>query len=169
MRTDHVIGWKRLLFADGPRQSINALTLYSFYLSQKQKPGSVSASALICITTDLGDAFLTQDVSLLVTLRPAQHEQNVFCQERLQWHGGKRELPISLGPLPGKVAQMPLVMEVTASNSNSTLSDSLLDQRSMPLVVSSWSAPFGGPQSLVAEKLIERRLRVNQSVELRIW
>lgn len=26
--------WKRLLLADGPRQSINALTLYSFYLSK---------------------------------------------------------------------------------------------------------------------------------------
>ncbi|KAI9000903.1 hypothetical protein BD414DRAFT_473061 [Trametes punicea] len=27
--------WKRLLFADGPRQSINALTLYAFYLSKE--------------------------------------------------------------------------------------------------------------------------------------
>jgi len=27
--------WKRLLLADGPRQSINALTLYSFYLSKR--------------------------------------------------------------------------------------------------------------------------------------
>jgi len=27
--------WKRLLLADGPRQAINALTLYSFYLSKK--------------------------------------------------------------------------------------------------------------------------------------
>ncbi|KAF8528762.1 hypothetical protein BU17DRAFT_37819 [Hysterangium stoloniferum] len=27
-------GWKRLLLADGPRQSINALTLYGFYLSK---------------------------------------------------------------------------------------------------------------------------------------
>ncbi|OCB91548.1 hypothetical protein A7U60_g1174 [Sanghuangporus baumii] len=33
--------WKRLLLADGPRQTINALTLYSFYLSQKDQPGSV--------------------------------------------------------------------------------------------------------------------------------
>lgn len=33
-------GWKRLLLADGPRQVINALTLYSFYLSQKNKEGS---------------------------------------------------------------------------------------------------------------------------------
>jgi Fungal potassium channel len=30
-------GWKRVLLADGPRQSINALTLYSFYLVKKGK------------------------------------------------------------------------------------------------------------------------------------
>ena len=30
-----LLGWKRLLFADGPRQSINALTLYAFYLSKE--------------------------------------------------------------------------------------------------------------------------------------
>lgn len=28
-------GWKRLLLADGPRQAINAITLYSFYLSKQ--------------------------------------------------------------------------------------------------------------------------------------
>lgn len=33
-------GWKRLLLADGPRQVINGLTLYSFYLSQKDNDGS---------------------------------------------------------------------------------------------------------------------------------
>lgn len=38
--TNKIAGWKRLLLADGPRQTINALTLYSFYLSQKDKPGS---------------------------------------------------------------------------------------------------------------------------------
>jgi len=32
--TCHDTGWKRLLLADGPRQSINALTLYGFYLSK---------------------------------------------------------------------------------------------------------------------------------------
>lgn len=31
--------WKRLLLADGPRQAINALTLYAIYLSQKDAPG----------------------------------------------------------------------------------------------------------------------------------
>lgn len=33
----YLTGWKRLLLADGPRQSINALTLYAFYLTKKDK------------------------------------------------------------------------------------------------------------------------------------
>jgi len=32
--------WKRLLLADGPRQTINALTLYSFYLAKSSEPGA---------------------------------------------------------------------------------------------------------------------------------
>ncbi|KAL4998768.1 putative methyltransferase-domain-containing protein [Aspergillus recurvatus] len=134
---------------------------------QKQKTSSVSASALICITTDLGDAFLSQDVDLLVTLHPANQEKKILCQERLQWHGGKRELPVVLGPLPANIAQQSMIMKVTATKSTS--SDSLLDQHSIPLVISCWSATFGGRQSLVADKLVERRFCVNQSVELSIW
>ncbi|THH06698.1 hypothetical protein EW145_g3916 [Phellinidium pouzarii] len=52
--------WKRLLLADGPRQVINALTLYSFYLSQKDNGpffdlkkytnGSIVTGALIFST-----------------------------------------------------------------------------------------------------------------------
>jgi hypothetical protein len=30
-----VLGWKRLFFADGPRQVINALTLFAIYLAKK--------------------------------------------------------------------------------------------------------------------------------------
>ncbi|PIL37255.1 hypothetical protein GSI_00948 [Ganoderma sinense ZZ0214-1] len=53
--------WKRLLFADGPRQSINALTLYAFYLSKQDKgawydiskyfDGDLITSALTVSTT----------------------------------------------------------------------------------------------------------------------
>ncbi len=56
-------GWKRLLLADGPRQTINALTLYAIYIvKSRQQPGnwydvsryfvgnSVSTSALTVTT-----------------------------------------------------------------------------------------------------------------------
>jgi hypothetical protein len=33
-------GWKRVLLADGPRQTINALTLYAIYLARKDRPGA---------------------------------------------------------------------------------------------------------------------------------
>jgi hypothetical protein len=137
---------------------------------QKQKSGSVSASALICITTDLGDAFLAQDVDLLVALHLA-HNNKVVCQGQLQWQGGKRELPILLVSLPANVSQLPMIIEVSTrdSRTSSTSSDSLLDQHSIPLVVSGWSAAFGGSQSLVAEKLIERRFSINHEVNLSIW
>ena len=29
------VGWKRLIFADGPRQVINALTLYAIYMAKR--------------------------------------------------------------------------------------------------------------------------------------
>jgi hypothetical protein len=34
-----VLGWKRLLLADGPRQAINAITLYSFFLVKSKEKG----------------------------------------------------------------------------------------------------------------------------------
>jgi hypothetical protein len=54
-------GWKRLLLADGPRQTINALTLYSIYLAKKNdgawydvskyfRGNSLSTSALTVTT-----------------------------------------------------------------------------------------------------------------------
>ncbi|KAL2808598.1 putative methyltransferase-domain-containing protein [Aspergillus granulosus] len=135
---------------------------------QKQKAGTFSASALICITTDLGDALLAQDHDLLVTLRLASNGEPV-CQERLHWQGSKRELPVALGPLPGSIVRQLIIMEITSHDPPTARSDSLLNQQDIPLVMSGWSAPFGGPQSEVADKLIERRFRVNQTVELGIW
>ena len=36
---DPNLDWKRLLLADGPRQTINGLTLYSFIVSKSHEPG----------------------------------------------------------------------------------------------------------------------------------
>ncbi|KAL3474653.1 UPF0665 family protein c [Aspergillus californicus] len=135
---------------------------------QKQKTGSIAASALICVTTDLGDAFLSQDVDLLATLHLA-HNEKVICQARPQWQGGKRELPIILGPLPASVSQQVMIISVTARTAGSVSSDSLRNQHNIPLVISGWSATFGGPQLSVADKLVERRFNVNDAVELSIW
>ncbi|RAL08930.1 protein N-lysine methyltransferase family protein [Aspergillus homomorphus CBS 101889] len=136
----------------------------------KQK-GAVSASALVCITTDLGDAFLTEDVDLHVALT-AEGTGKALYQEPMTWKAGKRELPISLGPFPAHLSQQTVVLAVTAADCaklQAPLPDSLIGKSGLPLVVSGWSAPFGGSQSLVAEKLVERRFGPDDKLGLRIW
>lgn len=137
---------------------------------QKQK-GAVSVSALICITTDLGDAFLAEDAHLLATLSVDQTER-ILYKEPLKWTAGKRELPISLGPFPEHLARQTVVLGVSAiepRRPETRWNDDILGATSAPLVVSGWSAPFGGSQSLVAEKLVERRFGPTDRLDLRIW
>lgn len=138
---------------------------------QNHKAGSAIVSALVCITTDLGDAFLAQDVDLLVSLTVAKTEQ-VLYQEPLKWKAGKRELPISLGPFPGNISQRTMVLNVATTDSRKTGAPTpgcLLGKPSIPLVLPGWSAPFGGSESPVAEKLVERRFGPIEALDLRIW
>lgn len=61
LNLNYCIGWKRVLLADGPRQTINGLTLYAIYLAHKDegnwydvskyfKGNSLSTSALTVTT-----------------------------------------------------------------------------------------------------------------------
>lgn len=68
------IGWKRLLLADGPRQSINALNLYGFYLSKlhdgpvldlKKYSDNFITSALIVVTIFTVLVFLISMILLI--------------------------------------------------------------------------------------------------------
>ncbi|KAE8404228.1 putative methyltransferase-domain-containing protein [Aspergillus pseudonomiae] len=138
---------------------------------QKQKAGSLSISALICITTDLGDAFLAQDVDLVVSLTLKESEK-VLHQEPLSWKAGKRELAILLGPFHPQLSQHAIVLSVAAADRGKhhpPSPDNLLGNPGVPLVISGWSAPFGGSESLVAEKLVERRFGPKGRLDLRIW
>lgn len=138
---------------------------------QKQKAGALSVSALVCITTDLGDAFLAQDVHLLATLSTGRSEKALY-QEKLKWTAGKRELPILLGPFPEYLSRQTLVLGLSAIDARrpeTRWNDHLSEESSIPLVISGWSAPFGGPQFEVAEKLVERRFGPTERLDLRIW
>lgn len=138
---------------------------------QKHKSDSVSISAIISLTTDLGDSFLADDVDLLATLA-IEGSGKVLYQRPLNWAAGKRELAVSLGPFAGRLSQEIVVLGVSAIDprrGQSPMSDHLLGQHTVPLVISGWSAAFGGQQSLMAEKLIERRFGPEDTLDLRVW
>ncbi|KAJ5610502.1 hypothetical protein N7510_007221 [Penicillium lagena] len=124
----------------------------------QQQKGSSVVSALFCITTDLGDAFLAQDVDLIAELA-ISHSSKILSSKSLTWQAGKRELPISLELRRG-LAQQPVVLTVRPLGPQSLVKDSLCP---IPLVVSGWSTPISA--QLPAEKLIERRFSLGDSLE----
>ncbi|KAJ5096077.1 methyltransferase-domain-containing protein [Penicillium alfredii] len=131
--------------------------------------GKTWVSALICITTDLGDSFLAQDVDLIATLA-VEHHSKVLHEKSLTWEAGNRQLALSLGPFSSHVAQQKLILAIRPRESGKTqlLSSDPLGATSTPLLFSGWSAPFG-PGDMPAEKLVERRLGLKDNPELRIW
>lgn len=138
---------------------------------QQQKGSSLTITALITLTTDLGDSFLAEDVELLASLALENTDKTLY-QRALGWTAGKRELLISLGPFPEHLSLRTVVLGVNAIDprqAQSPTSDHLLGSQTVPLVINAWSAAFGGSQSQVAEKLVERRFGPKERLDLRIW
>jgi hypothetical protein len=136
---------------------------------QKQN-GSVSISALICITTDLGDSFLAEDVDLMVTAR--EETSRIVYEKPTKWNAYNRELPITLGPLPVNLAQKTLVLTVQTPPPKPLRSTERrplrsTERRPLPpfeplaqpyqLVMGAISAPFS-LQSTHAEALVKRHM-----------
>jgi hypothetical protein len=132
------------------------------------KNGSVSISALICITTDLGDSFLAEDVDLMISAH--DEASHMLCEKQVKWNAYNRELPITLGSLPTSSAKKALILTVKPPQPKS---QSRLDHTSIPprvpLVIGASSASFG-PQSTPAEKLVLRHIGdLPQAPMLDIW
>lgn len=130
----------------------------------QQQKGAIYISALICITTDLGDSFLAEDVDLMVI---AENSSRVIFQKTTKWNASNRELAITLGPLPSNLAQQSMVLTVKMPDSP----EYVIPQYSpIQLVVAATSAPFG-PHSTPAEKLVQRRLQYSgcEPFPMEIW
>ena len=135
--------------------------------SRSQQKKSVFITALICITTDLGDDFLAEDVDLVAVW--AQHtSREAVDQITLKWQAGSRQLSVSMGPYSEeRIAHQAAVLQIRAQH---VLQD-MLAVDSVPLVISGCSADFRW-QSEPAAKLIQRdfQIGVNElSLCLRIW
>lgn len=142
--------------------------------------GLVSVSVLISITTDLGDAFLAEDVELQAQLIDASDSKPksifksktkstaIVIESTHKWEAGKRELLVSTG-LFRNVSKASKVVLAVGPRIGSTLDTDLSDAKRVPLVISGWSAPFAVAQYSEAEKVIERRFVLQNDTRLRIW
>lgn len=143
--------------------------------TEKSNRSSLSVSALICLTTDLGDSFLPDDVELRVTL--TGHKTEIpLLEKSVSWQAGSRQLLVSLGPFDRHICNnQPVVLGIAAAGTRPPSqtavcqADRLLNESTIPLVISGWSTPFGGPQDLQTERLVERRFHLQGKQDLRIW
>ncbi|KAJ5543228.1 hypothetical protein N7535_005657 [Penicillium sp. DV-2018c] len=131
----------------------------------QQQKGSFIISTLICITTDLGDSFLAEDVDLVLTARG--ESSRVAFERPAKWQASNRELAITLGPLPPLLAQQSMVLTVQVPHPQDYIPP---QGPTIPLVVAATSAPFG-PQPTPAEKLILRRIQYSSgdTRSIEIW
>ncbi|KAL1858435.1 hypothetical protein Plec18170_002633 [Paecilomyces lecythidis] len=136
---------------------------------EKANRSSLSVSTLICLTTDLGDSFLADDVDLRVTL--TNHNSNVpLLEQPVSWKAGSRQLSVSLGPFDRSICNnQPVVLGIGAAGPGQGQPDQMSHESTVPLVISGWSTPFGRPKDAQTERLVERRLSLQGNHDLRIW
>ncbi|KAK2766710.1 hypothetical protein FQN54_006024 [Arachnomyces sp. PD_36] len=132
---------------------------------------SPTISALVTITTDLGDSFLHTDTTLTAHLLCGDDETHTYdiCTRKLfPWKAGSRELSISI----------PLAREVSArfesagggrlavSESGSARREDVVER-----VVAGWSAPFGagGEAEKVVERWVSVRDREGKQANIYVW
>lgn len=65
---NRITGWKRVLLADAPRQTINALTLYAIFLAKRSNPGKWYDISKYFAKNSLSTSLLTVTTFLTVTV-----------------------------------------------------------------------------------------------------
>jgi hypothetical protein len=119
---------------------------------------SVSVTALITITTDLGDTFLLSDAKLTSCLVAADDVKTVLCKSEAHWHRGFRELSLGLTAYSG---QSETVLRLHVFNATPS--------SNIPSILDAWSAPFNPSKGSRAASLIERQLFLPSLPPVRIW
>lgn len=134
------------------------------------KTDSKTLSALVTVTSDLGEDFLAADVALTATVRSPEYNGDIFLRKSLKWTAGMRAIPVTFD-LRHCDLDWPVVVHVGPKSSQ--LSDRFerhLDSADMPSLISAWSSPLDAPAGIMeADKMVERRFTPLSNRTLRIW
>ncbi|KAF2645454.1 hypothetical protein P280DRAFT_417219 [Massarina eburnea CBS 473.64] len=130
-------------------------------------------SCLITITSDLGDSFLPQDITLsaeLLHVGKHGHQEDVVLWKSVTWTSGMRVLPITL-PLSKSHNAWPLRVRIgVAPKSEYDNFGELVEERGWRGVVSAWSGLVDVTQGVeVAENFVKRRFDVGVEGALEIF
>jgi hypothetical protein len=124
---------------------------------------SCNISAVIAVTTDLGDSFFAEDVELNVELTEANGLHGLIHGEKHVWQGASRALKFVVR-CPAKYASRSVRMHVTTKATASAMSVG-----SVPRILDVWSTTFPLTDKQRTEPVVERQLLLPNNTRLRMW
>lgn len=129
-----------------------------------------SITALITITSDLGESFFNEDVLISASIFSATHDGEVYLRKGFTWKAGMRSLPISFN-IEDSDIDWPARMLVTLRNAR--MSDHFEKHHAgidLPNIISASSDLLDLPNGTIeASKTLERRFTPLSERQLSIW
>ncbi|EME39716.1 hypothetical protein DOTSEDRAFT_28829 [Dothistroma septosporum NZE10] len=95
--------------------------------------GTVLLKSVVAVTTDLGETFYSGDLDLIVTIRDAADDGEIYLRKKIQWQGGARSANVSFD-LSRQDLEWPACVHVAAKEAKSATPHSFL-----PPIVDVWS------------------------------
>ncbi|KAI9818114.1 MAG: hypothetical protein M1827_000739 [Pycnora praestabilis] len=126
-------------------------------------------NALITITSDLGESFYADDVTIYANLHSESHDAMDSRGARFTWTAGMRTLPISMDLLETDVS-WPARLKISSMDGTMTdVFEPFGSSGTLPKIVSAWSGLVNPPEQKEASKIIERRFTLSNDRVFGIW
>ncbi|KAK4936520.1 hypothetical protein LTR10_022627 [Elasticomyces elasticus] len=126
-------------------------------------PKTIDVSAVVAVTTDLGDALYSKDLELIITVVEANHPHGVLHTDTAMWQAGSRALKLKVN-CHGKYRSRSVRLHVTTKETLFALK--MLD---VPRIVDVWSVTFPLNEKQRTEPIVERQFFLPNRSRLRMW
>ncbi|KAK7885761.1 hypothetical protein LTR67_010113 [Exophiala xenobiotica] len=124
---------------------------------------TIDISAVVAVTTDLGDALYPLDADLLVEVVEANRPHGVLHSQTTKWQAMSRALKVTVN-CPAKYMSRSARLHVTTQATASTLA--ALD---VPHILDVWSVTFPLSDKQRTEPIVERQLMLPNKSHVRMW
>lgn len=123
---------------------------------------TIDISAVIAITTDLGDSLYSEDIDVIAEVVEVNHPRGVLCTTTLKWQATSRALKFTI-QCPGKFISRSATLHVITQSTASALNLLLV-----PKILDVWSVDFPLSDKQRTEPVVERQLWLKNKTRVRM-